>query len=351
MTIPVPTHEIRAAGPGPDRERLRAAYLDLITLALCDLVGNRTTGVGRMEDDRVFSRELDGEQLQLRTNGMDWPLNGLTMIGLARLRDLRRCVESIVERSIEGDLIEAGSWRGGASILIRATLDSLGADERIVWVADSFQGFPRADASRYPRDSANDLDMFDFLAVPLDEVKASFSRLGLEAGVEFVPGLFQATMPTLRGRRWSLIRLDGDTYESTWLALEALYPGLSLGGELIVDDYGAFDECRAAVDDFRRRHRIAEPLEEIDWAGVRWRRDSDAGPAATAPEPTRSGDSARVPASRRTGPVPTLRELQLEEELAAIRAERRGDGGKRRDGSAARRVLAGALRRLRGGGR
>jgi O-methyltransferase len=64
------------------------------------------------------------------------------MIGLMRLDDLQACVESVVEDAIEGDLIEAGVWRGGASILVRATLDSLGAHGRTLWLADSFEGFP-----------------------------------------------------------------------------------------------------------------------------------------------------------------------------------------------------------------
>jgi O-methyltransferase len=319
-----PTHEIRAVGPGPQPARLRAAYLELLKLALCDLAGTGTVSVGRMEDDRVFSRELAGEQLQVRANGMDWPLNGLTMIGLARLNDLHSCVESAIAEGVEGDLIEAGTWRGGASILMRATLDSLGADDRTVWVADSFQGFPKPDAESYPEDELNDLDMFDYLAVPLDEVRANFARFGCERGVRFVPGFFEQTMPGLRGHRWSLVRLDGDTYESTWLALESLYPGLALGGHLIVDDYGAFEECRRAVDDFRREHGIEEPLEQVDWASARWRRASgtpiESSEHPDAPDPD-GGASARAVSRRGEASVPSLRELELERELAQARAE------------------------------
>ena len=64
--------------------------------------------------------------------GADWPFSGLTMVGLKRLDDLQACVESVVADGVEGDVIEAGAWRGGASILARATLDSLGADDRLV---------------------------------------------------------------------------------------------------------------------------------------------------------------------------------------------------------------------------
>jgi O-methyltransferase len=71
---------------------------------------------------------------------------------------------------------------------------------------------------------------------------------------------------------WSVVRLDGDLYESTMDGLANLYPGLSPGGFLIVDDYGGLAPCRAAVDDYRRDNRIAEEIVEIDWAGVYWRK-------------------------------------------------------------------------------
>ena len=72
-------------------------------------------------------------------------------------------------------------------------------------------------------------------------------------------------------RRWAVVRLDGDLYESTMDGLTNLYPQLSPGGFLIVDDYG-WVNCRKAVEDYRAEHGISEPIEEIDWAGAFWRK-------------------------------------------------------------------------------
>ena len=303
-------------GPGPEAEDLRVAYLGLLKLALCDLAGTSTASVSRLMDGSIASRELSGEDRKLRSAGLDWPLHGLTMVGLNRLDDLQACVESVVRDGVEGDLIEAGAWRGGASILMRATLDSLGEFERTVHVADSFQGFPAAD-------ELGDLAATDFLAVPVDEVRESFARFGLERGVRFVPGFFEQTMPGLAGGRWAVVRLDADTYEATRAALDALYPGLAVGGYLIVDDYGVMErqECRRAVDEFRARHGIEEPLEPVDWTCVRWRR-ADAGPIEPAeprpaPAPERVEAVPRPPARH----VPTGRERELEHEVAALREQ------------------------------
>jgi len=306
--------EPHAGGAAPDAETLRSAYLDLLKLCLCDLAGTSTVSVGAMADGRVMSRELRGDGLRLRAAGMDWPLQGLTMIGLGRLDDLQACVESVVADGVEGDLIEAGAWRGGASILMRATLDAMG-EERTVWVADSFEGFPEADA---PDDGSLDLRDFDFLAAPLEDVRASFARLGYEDGVRFVPGFFEQTLPPLADHRWAIVRLDADTYEPTRLALRCLYPGLSVGGHLILDDYGSFEGCRRAVEEFRAEHGITEPIEVVDSTCARWRRES-AVPIEVAP--VRAGEPAAPRAANPRPPahVPSARELELARELAALR--------------------------------
>jgi O-methyltransferase len=299
--------EPRAAGPGADATSLRTAYLDLLKLCVCDLAGVATTSVGAQEDGTVLSRELQGEARKMRAAGLDWPLHGLTMVGLGRLDDLQGCLESVVAKGVAGDVIEAGSWRGGASILARATLDSLG-DARTVWVADSFAGFPDGD---------DDLGRYDFLAAPLAEVQDSFARLGLDRGVQFVPGFFEQSLAPLIGLRWAIVRLDADTYEATREALRCLYPGLVAGGYLIVDDYGSFEGCRRAVDEFRAEHGITEPLHEVDSTCVRWQRTDDAPIDAGPPAVT------EVPALRERDPhghVPTHHEVALRQEIEALHA-------------------------------
>ena len=323
--------KIRARRPRPGPERLRRAYLDLLKLCLCDLAGARTmsvsrTGDTRRPDSQLRTWEPSDEELLLRAKGADWPLSGLTMVGLKRLDDLQACVESVVRDEIDGDVIEAGAWRGGASILARATLDSLG-DERTVWVADSFQGLPPPDPDVTPEDQELDLSQVDFLAVPVEEVLGYFARFGLDHGLEFVEGFFDETLPGLRERRWSIIRLDGDTYEATWVALESLYPGLSAGGYLIVDDYGLIAECRQAVGDYRREHGITEPIEKIDLTGVRWRQETEGGRSATRAEGP--GRRVRRPRAERTvdhrvrARVPTHAEHKLESRIGRVRARLR----------------------------
>jgi Macrocin-O-methyltransferase (TylF) len=315
--------EPRAGAPGPDPEALRRSYLDLLKLCLCDLAGTTTVSVGPTPDGAVVARELSGDQRRLRAVGLDWPMQGTTMSGLRRLDDLQECVDAVLCDGVEGDLIEAGAWRGGATILMRAALDSSrDGGDRTVWVADSFQGFPESageasDQVRFTRF----LRAFDFLAVSLEEVQDNFARFGLERGVRFVPGFFKDTLPKLTDRRWAIVRLDGDTYEATQVALECLYPGLSPGGYLVIDDYGAFEECRRAVDEFREEQGITEPIEEVDWTCVRWRRGSDPSEKALADSPAVDGGEREPPEiSPAPSPrVPSAREMELQLETNGLR--------------------------------
>jgi hypothetical protein len=323
------TVEIGVAGPQSDVRGLRAAYLDLLKLCLCDLGAQSTREIMWDDQKRAYFRDLQGEaEFWRRAEGKDWPLAGLTMVGLPRLRDLQACVEYVIEDHVEGDLIEAGAWRGGASILMRATLDSLGADDRTVWVADSFQGFPKAEenGTAADRDLALELSGEDYFAPTLEEVRGYFARFGCDRGVRFVPGFFEETMSGIRGRRWALVRLDADTYKATMVTLEALYPGLSAGGFLVIDDYfHPFlpESCRKAVDDFRERHGITEPIEQIDWNGGRWRRESGseaaAAPALTPVDPGHESCLDHDP-PHRSPPVPSARELHLQDDLQTLQS-------------------------------
>jgi hypothetical protein len=106
------------------------------------------------------------------------------------------------------------------------------------------------------------------------------------------------------------------------IALRALYPRVQPGGYVIVDDYRSLEECRAAVDEFRREHRVDEPLEEADWNSVRWRREHASMDCqeVSLPPATRPATSSRPPVGRAVHRrVPAIEELRLGEELERVR--------------------------------
>lgn len=222
----------------------------------------------------VRRRRLDRAK---RAEGRDWPADAETMIGLRRLDNVQACVEQVLEDDVPGDLLEAGVWRGGAAILMRATLAVHGDANRRVWVADSFEGLPRPDAERYPADAGDRHWTRAELAVSLEQVRRNFERYGmLDGRVEFLEGWFEDTLPAAPVQQLAVLRADGDMYGSTMDILRSMEPKVAPGGFVIIDDFGAIEQCRRAVEDYRSEVGITDEIHEVDWTGVYWRKSGTA---------------------------------------------------------------------------
>jgi Macrocin-O-methyltransferase (TylF) len=254
---------VDSAGQPKGSGETRRVYLDLLESAL--------TGVLTRDGNAApwGAKEFDPDR---RLYDRDWPKSAMTMIGTARMRNLRRLVETALAEGVEGDLLEAGAWRGGVCIYMRGILAAHGIKNRTVWVADSFAGLPEPDEALYPADKGDIHNTFGGLCVPLGEVKDNFERFGLlDEQVAFLPGWFKDTLPGAPIKQLSVLRLDGGTYGSTIEALESLYPRVARGGFIIVNDY-ILSGCRQAVGDFREKREIHEPLHNVDGAAAYWKR-------------------------------------------------------------------------------
>jgi Macrocin-O-methyltransferase (TylF) len=246
-----------------------ARYLDLLKRALTDTVFTNEPN----PDDPVPAQYMK-DHITHYIRG-----HAVSMLPLARLDALQHAIVDVLRQGIAGDVIETGAWRGGTTIFMRAVLAAYEVTDRRVWVADSFEGLPRPDPVRFPTEAriydSGVMKMCNHLAVGLDEVRANFERFGLlDEQVVFLKGWFKDTLPQAPIDRLAILRLDGDYYESTMDGLANLYDKLSLGGYVIVDDYGedTWTNCRQATDDFRRSRNITEPMSRVDSKCYFWRR-------------------------------------------------------------------------------
>ncbi len=268
-------------------------YLDLLMKTLTrslfedsDEIAGALTGMGRSSWKQKVGQRIGPSLHRLgyelvrkrpydphaRENGLDWPARAESMVGLRRLRNVKECIDRVIADQVPGDLIETGVWRGGTTIFMRGCLKAHGETARTVWVADSFRGLPPPDPHRYPADTGAHFDRFDELAVSVEQVRDNFRRYDLlDERVRFLVGWFKDTLPTAPIEQLAVLRLDGDLYESTMQALDALYPKLSAGGFCIIDDYGSVSSCKAAVQEFRDRHNINDEIRDIDGSGAYWR--------------------------------------------------------------------------------
>lgn len=243
-------------------------YLDLLKATLSDTVFSPEPVRGSPHYQADFVRHYFASS------------RALTCLPRRRLDHLEGCIRTIHAEGIEGDLLEAGVWRGGAVALMRATLLELGLDDRVVWAADSFQGLPDVDAARFPREAhalASDVMQQDLrrLRAGLDEVLVGLRRLDLlDENVRFLTGWFRESLAHVPIDALALLHVDCDLHDSTTEVLTGLYPLVTAGGFVVVDDYGenSWTHCAEAVDRFRTEHEIHEPLVAVDTECVYWRK-------------------------------------------------------------------------------
>lgn len=189
----------------------------------------------------------------------------LTMVTPNTLNNVQYCIEQCIENNVEGDFVETGVWRGGCVILANAVYRHK-KENRKVYCFDSFEGLPKPDPIIYPMDEGDNHHTLKELAVSLEEVRNNFKLFyELDDNVVFVKGWFRETLKKTDIEKISVLRLDGDMYESTILALDNLYPKLSIGGFCIIDDY-IHRGARAAVEDYRKKHDITDEVLLADTA-------------------------------------------------------------------------------------
>ncbi len=280
---------VASAAPG---EASRERYLRLLKRALINLLypelelqllflRDESRGNLRGTELKRHLRDLgerDPEALaELRArkrDGMAFAHCPHTMIGQFRLDNIERCAERIFADGIEGDFLEAGVCQGGATIFMRALQVAYGEAHRRTWVVDSFQGLPPSDKEE---DSRYGLHLEEakepWLAFSEARVRDHFIRYDLlDSQVEFVAGWVAESLPKAEIGPLAMLRLDVDLYSSTQECLDLLYDKVVPGGFIIVDDYAWLDCCRDAVEDFRARRGIEDPIEWIDRSGIFWRK-------------------------------------------------------------------------------
>jgi O-methyltransferase len=200
-----------------------------------------------------------------------------TMTSAERIFALRQAVMHVVEHGIPGDIVECGVWKGGSMMAVARTLKELRATERNLHLFDTFDGMPTpgeedvnlSDESAAALMSQSDKESGVVWAYgALEEVKRNLLSTGYPAErISFVKGKVEETIPMNAPAQIALLRLDTDWYESTYHELVHLYPRLSPGGVLIIDDYGHWKGARRAVDAYISEQKLRLLLNRIDYTG------------------------------------------------------------------------------------
>jgi len=201
-----------------------------------------------------------------------------TMTSPERLYALIQAVRHVSAAAIPGDVVECGVWRGGSMMAAARALLECGDTSRDLYLFDTFEGMspPGTQDVAIDGQSASDLLRTQDRNRPdsawcyatLEDVRSAMSGTSYDsARIHYVKGRVEDTIPGGAPEHIAVLRLDTDWYESTRHELEHLYPRLSQGGVLIIDDYGHWAGCRKAVDEYFASRNIHLLLNRVDYTG------------------------------------------------------------------------------------
>jgi len=190
-------------------------------------------------------------------------VRGYTAVFVPRLVALYKLSEEINQRSVAGDIVECGVYNGG-SAAIMASLCEKSPVNRNVWLFDSFEGLPK------PTDKDGDeaAAYQGWCHGDLSKVKEVLRKLRIpERRVHIVKGWFQDTFLKVEIPQIAILHIDADWYESVKLCLEKFYDSVQAGGYIVLDDYGDWEGCRVATDEFLKNRGLKVKLVQVDYTG------------------------------------------------------------------------------------
>lgn len=195
-----------------------------------------------------------------------------TMLSSARVHSLFSLAKDICERDVPGNFVECGVSAGGSSALLAAVIARYSKRPRRLFACDTFTGMPKPSAEDLHRGKpANETNWGEgTCAAPVESLLEVSEKLGVKNLIEPVPGLFSETLPVNRERfgEIALLHMDGDWYSSTRDILQNLFDQVVRGGRIQIDDYGFWEGCKRAIEDFERERGLKFQLNAIDGTGV-----------------------------------------------------------------------------------
>jgi len=205
--------------------------------------------------------------------------NHLSMTSHERLWTTIMACKHAVSRNISGDFVECGVWRGGNAILA-AALFKLYKSPKRVYLFDTYEGMTApTDKDRQATDNTLAMGKYqenrkethnEWCFASIEDVQENFKKAGLlDDSISFIKGDVLQTLSIEENlpQEVSVLRLDTDWYESTKKELEILYPKLSIGGALIIDDYGHWAGAKQATDEYFSIHGKRPFLQYTDYTG------------------------------------------------------------------------------------
>ena len=228
----------------------------------------------RIRAHEMFLPDLAEEDLKIISE-----VKGFTMTSPERIYGLVNAVRYVVNNQISGDVVDCGVWKGGSIMAAAKTLLQMKSQERSLYLYDTFAGMTAPtehDVTHFEPNTAEksyatyqgENGVCKWAYAPFEEAQRNIFSTGYpKEKIHFVAGPVEKTLLEKVPERISLLRLDTDFYESTKAEMTHLFPRLSVGGVIIVDDYGHWEGARIAVDEYLQQNGIKLLLNRLDYTG------------------------------------------------------------------------------------
>lgn len=248
-----------------------------------DVIRSSSTVESNLNINERLGYELEDEAVECI-----YTVKNNTMLSKRRLVTLYQQVAYCEKNNIPGSFVECGVWKGGAMGLMALANLHTGVERRHLHLFDAFQEICEPDASVDGERAVREVCEFtkkgghnEGKLQPLTGIYDSFGGAGtLEENknllekvigypveqIHYHVGWFQHTLPNEHEKidQIAILRLDGDWYASTKVCLEYLFDKVVVGGVVIIDDYGTYEGCRRAFDEFVTSRKIRLFLGSVD---------------------------------------------------------------------------------------
>jgi hypothetical protein len=199
-----------------------------------------------------------------------------TLTSTNRIVALLDSLHYICKNNIEGSIVECGVWQGGSMMLSALVLKRLGQVDRDIFLYDTFDGMSKPTEDDIDCEGRSALELLRsesqretyLCRSSFEDVYKNMISTGYPANkIHLIKGKVEETVVYEHGRKIALLRLDTDWYESTKHELLTLYPSLTKGGIMIIDDYGHWQGAKKAVDEYFSGTSWKPFLSRIDYTG------------------------------------------------------------------------------------
>lgn len=195
----------------------------------------------------------------------------LTLLQMERVIANIESVDHVINNNIDGDIVEIGVYKGGSILSILLRLEEKNILDKTIHLYDTFEGMTESSELDIDLNNVKAKDAMEYYLCKCD-LDSVINNIN--SNTDYPKNLIKYHVGDIVKTNFipdkiSILRLDTDWYESTKFELDNFFHKVSIGGVVIIDDYGHWNGCKKAVDEFLLFHPEIQ-IKKIDYTGIKF---------------------------------------------------------------------------------